>query len=273
MMTILFPENGIRQTWMGGKEAGASNSGKEQDPESSLYYFGARYYDPTLYRFLSPDPQQIPAIARFEINRFNKYFFANNNPISYFEFSGLWAIIHKETKIINASYMSYLGKSIEGKDVYMKGFGMTNVLPEDLKIDLSKETGITVSVTFTIFILAKEDIQWKQEDAIVGHNNYENVLRHELTHVYDILLMVSLALNKIEAQWKAGKISDEEARKLVNKAFIRASKASSSLRDDWGVEWFKWLINWFEELKPEHNYSAFWEWLLTPYIYFLMKCN
>lgn len=31
-------------------------AGKEQNTKSGFYYFGARYYDPTLYRFLSPDP-------------------------------------------------------------------------------------------------------------------------------------------------------------------------------------------------------------------------
>jgi RHS repeat-associated protein len=31
-------------------------SGKERDTESGLDYFGARYYDHSLYRFLSVDP-------------------------------------------------------------------------------------------------------------------------------------------------------------------------------------------------------------------------
>ena len=31
-------------------------TGKELDPESNLYYYGARYLDPMFSRWLSPDP-------------------------------------------------------------------------------------------------------------------------------------------------------------------------------------------------------------------------
>jgi len=31
-------------------------TGKELDPETGLYYYGARYYDPVLSRWISADP-------------------------------------------------------------------------------------------------------------------------------------------------------------------------------------------------------------------------
>src|SRR3972149_3479147 len=31
-------------------------TGKELDPETGLYYYGGRYYDPEISRFISPDP-------------------------------------------------------------------------------------------------------------------------------------------------------------------------------------------------------------------------
>jgi len=50
------PYGGMQQTWTNAFNPELKYSGKEQDAESGLYYFGARYYDPTIYRFLSPDP-------------------------------------------------------------------------------------------------------------------------------------------------------------------------------------------------------------------------
>jgi len=55
------PYGGVQQTWVNVFNPELKFSGKEQDTESGLYYFGARYYDPTLYRFLSPDPVIQPA--------------------------------------------------------------------------------------------------------------------------------------------------------------------------------------------------------------------
>jgi RHS repeat-associated protein len=48
--------------------------------EAKLYYFGARYYDPTLSRFVSIDP----------IDRYPRdpYSYTQNNPISYFDPEG-----------------------------------------------------------------------------------------------------------------------------------------------------------------------------------------
>jgi len=50
------------ETWIeeggsyGGNTPGYKFTGKELDPETGLYYFGARYYDPVLSRWISADP-------------------------------------------------------------------------------------------------------------------------------------------------------------------------------------------------------------------------
>jgi RHS repeat-associated protein len=54
--------------------------GKGQDAETGLLYFGARYYDPTLGRFLSIDPA---AWKDGDIHGLNRYVFANNNPYRF----------------------------------------------------------------------------------------------------------------------------------------------------------------------------------------------
>ena len=50
-------------------------STKEFDPRSGLYYFGARYYDPEVGRWLTPDPMGF-------VDGMNLYAYVNNNPIN-----------------------------------------------------------------------------------------------------------------------------------------------------------------------------------------------
>lgn len=68
------PYGGVQQTWVNSFIPELKFSGKEQDTESGLYYFGARYYDPTLYRFLSPDPVIQPEHLSSGMKRRLKYF-------------------------------------------------------------------------------------------------------------------------------------------------------------------------------------------------------
>jgi type VI secretion system secreted protein VgrG len=51
-------------------------TGRELDPESGLYYYRARYYDPTLGRFLQQDP------IRF-LGGINFYSYVENDPLSF----------------------------------------------------------------------------------------------------------------------------------------------------------------------------------------------
>jgi RHS repeat-associated protein len=59
--------------------------GQELD-SSELYYFGARYYDPSLGRFLSPDTQLASHI--YQTDTFNRFAFVVNNPVSYIDPTG-----------------------------------------------------------------------------------------------------------------------------------------------------------------------------------------
>lgn len=60
-----------------------SYTGREFDSESGLYYYRARYYDPTTGMFLQKDP------LRF-INGTNLYSYTMNNPINFADALGLW---------------------------------------------------------------------------------------------------------------------------------------------------------------------------------------
>ena len=58
--------------------------GKEQDSTTGLQYFGARWYDPTIGRFMGVDPVTAdPANKNGITHQFNRYAFANNNPYRF----------------------------------------------------------------------------------------------------------------------------------------------------------------------------------------------
>jgi RHS repeat-associated protein len=60
-------------------------TGKELDPETGLYYYGGRYYDPEISRFISPDPfVQDPE----DPQNLNRYSYVLNDPQGYTDPSG-----------------------------------------------------------------------------------------------------------------------------------------------------------------------------------------
>ncbi|HEX7957374.1 MAG TPA: RHS repeat-associated core domain-containing protein, partial [Pyrinomonadaceae bacterium] len=65
----------------------AKFTGQELDEESGLYYYNARYYDPRLGRFISPDVFTLggPDVAPASLNQ---YAYAGNNPVLYTDPSG-----------------------------------------------------------------------------------------------------------------------------------------------------------------------------------------
>jgi len=64
-------------------------TGKKFDPHTGLYYFGGRYYDPDAKRFISPDPM---AYSPGNPISFNRYAYANNNPLRYIDPDGANAV-------------------------------------------------------------------------------------------------------------------------------------------------------------------------------------
>ena len=63
-------------------------TGQPLDPESGLYYYGARYYDPWIGRFISAD-SIVPSPGNPQ--SLNRYTYANNNPILYTDPTGHFA--------------------------------------------------------------------------------------------------------------------------------------------------------------------------------------
>jgi RHS repeat-associated protein len=71
------------------KEAGDSNStwytGKQEDADNGLTYFGARWYDPTVGRFMGVDNAEVNPE---DYRTFNRYAYAANNPYKYVDPDG-----------------------------------------------------------------------------------------------------------------------------------------------------------------------------------------
>ena len=64
-------------------------TGKELDRTSGLYYYGARYYDPSIGRFTSVDP----VLGDLENPQtLNKYSYVTNNPMKYVDPTGMWGV-------------------------------------------------------------------------------------------------------------------------------------------------------------------------------------
>jgi len=77
-------------------------TGREIDTKD-LYYYRARYYDPTTQRFLSRDP------IEFEAGDFNFYRYVSNDPVNFVDPSGLdW-----ESALANKNEASF-GKTLTG---------------------------------------------------------------------------------------------------------------------------------------------------------------
>ncbi|NTV29700.1 MAG: RHS repeat-associated core domain-containing protein, partial [Candidatus Omnitrophica bacterium] len=72
-------------------------TGKKLDEESGLVYFGARYYNPKLGRFITADPI---VQAPYNPQTLNRYTYCNNNPINLVDPTGhSWKNVWKATSV------------------------------------------------------------------------------------------------------------------------------------------------------------------------------
>lgn len=78
-----------------GVDSGKSGSeefrytGKPTDDSTGLYYYGARYYDPSIARFVTVDPA-LPDLS--DPQSLNRYVYCRNNPQKYTDPNGFWAL-------------------------------------------------------------------------------------------------------------------------------------------------------------------------------------
>jgi RHS repeat-associated protein len=87
-------------------------TGQELDPESGLYYYGGRYYDAPLGRFISPDPfTQEPDNPQ----NLNRYSYVLNNPVLLVDPTGHF-FIEMIVGAIIGSFLNSFVAAITGQD-------------------------------------------------------------------------------------------------------------------------------------------------------------
>jgi RHS repeat-associated protein len=94
----------------GPTNAGPGYTGHVNDPGSGLVYMQQRYYDPGVGRFLSPDPIGPAAGNAFN---FNRYAYANDNPLRYIDPTGAYTCVDNSGEKGN-HYCSEIAKA-DGK--------------------------------------------------------------------------------------------------------------------------------------------------------------
>jgi RHS repeat-associated protein len=91
--TLLWRESyapyGERLTHEAGSKDTVWYTGKPEEAAFGLNYFGARWYDPKIGRFMGVDPAGFSAD---NIHSFNRYVYANNNPYVYLDPDGKSAL-------------------------------------------------------------------------------------------------------------------------------------------------------------------------------------
>ncbi len=73
-------------------------TGKERDDETSLDYFGARYYASASGRFMSSDPLGILKQKLLDPQQWDMYAYARNNPLKYRDPTGLYVCEGQEAE-------------------------------------------------------------------------------------------------------------------------------------------------------------------------------
>jgi RHS repeat-associated protein len=191
------PYGGMQQTWTNTFNPELKFSGKEQDTESGLYYFGARYYDPTIYRFLSPDPVISTSRAVYNPQLWNLYGYCLGNPINMIDIFGMWVGLAR-VDIYRVPYgwkhpkrnIHFFGSRVGFCD---PDYGDVIPIFRDEKEYLVFDQ-LIFYVHFSIYILYDEHLQfWR--------TRYENVLAHEYEHVDFLLRHLKPFLDYIEGKY------------------------------------------------------------------------
>lgn len=84
---IIYDGYGASRIVEGANDFDIKYESRQWDEDISLYYFGARYYDPFVARFITPDTQ-VGASSFLQADALNHFAFELNNPINYVDPSG-----------------------------------------------------------------------------------------------------------------------------------------------------------------------------------------
>ena len=84
---------------------------REWDTETGLYYYRARYYEPTTGRFITEDPKRFDAGINF-------FRYTSNNPIDFTDPSGMLQLCCRLARSVNGLACHCFLKLSDGPDVF-----------------------------------------------------------------------------------------------------------------------------------------------------------
>lgn len=136
-------------------------TGKEHDDVLGLTYFGARYYDPSLGRFMGIDPNGFDEANPMS---FNRYAYGNANPYRFVDPDGR-VILDVAASVLRDKF----GGGTAGKGHHWVPFGSTNGPDMDLSLEARRVFGQAVSGE-----------KLPDQDHLPGHTKYTDAVRDEL---------------------------------------------------------------------------------------------
>jgi len=97
-------------------------TGKEWDEQAGLYYYNARWYDPSLGRFITEDPIK---------DGLNWYTYVRNNPLKYTDPTGLYSVYHAQSVDGSWYYSLQTDADLLGRAYSALQAGLSFLLPGD----------------------------------------------------------------------------------------------------------------------------------------------
>ena len=256
------PYGGIQKTWVSSYDPSLKFSGQQRDAESDLDYFGARYYDKTLYRFLSVDPFVGEARNSTEPQSWNCYSYCQNDPIGRVEIQGLYSL----TVTVENVYRLKWGNRIPGSSGYMKGYGLTLLTRGEIGpfINSNGKKELAFELKFDVYMLEDSQLaaMGKDPQAIWGHEI--------ACHVCFVGQWVSLSLARIEKKWQKEMKTDpdkalENAYNRLKAASMAAERLSRLIFDDEVTGILEGLYRYWEGINNDWitwKNDAFMTWAL-----------
>ncbi|WP_082190229.1 RHS repeat-associated core domain-containing protein [Frateuria defendens] len=136
---------------LGSPPTGPGYTGHMNDPDAGLVYMQARYYDPSVGRFLSTDPVEPKAGDTFN---FNRHAYVNNNPIKNIDPDGrngveaFGGLLYQSFQFIQGN--GFDGESIAGAlvDGYNgEGDGIVSAALDDISAATAVTGGVGLAKT------------------------------------------------------------------------------------------------------------------------------
>lgn len=115
---ILKQDNDTNDTWY---------TGKQEDKTTGLSYFGARWYDPVIGRFMSIDPV---GFKEGNIHSFNRYAYANNNPYKFIDPDGEESVRNNSGQLINMTPVPGFSPPMRTADMAVSAIGLATGVGE-----------------------------------------------------------------------------------------------------------------------------------------------